>query len=52
MKGKEKQVASTREREQIFKAKHPKGGEKERRAKLTGAQLFSFFLFFFSVLEK
>lgn len=48
VKGKEKQVASTREREQIFKAKHPKGGEKERRAKLTGAQLFSFsFLLFF-----
>lgn len=56
MEGKEKQVASTREREQIFKAKHPKGGEKERREqKLLGHNFFLFlfsFLFFFSVLER
>lgn len=52
VKGKEKQVASTREREQIFKAKHPKGGEKERRAKLPGHNFFLFFFSFFFLLER
>lgn len=60
MKGEGKREASgqyTRTRAN-FKAKHPKGGEKERREqKLLGHNFFlflfsSFFFFFFSGLER
>lgn len=52
VKGKEKQVASTREREQISKPNIPREEKKKGESKTTGAQLFFFsasflFLFFF-----
>lgn len=54
--GKEKQVASTREREQISKPNIPREEKKKGESKTTGAQLFSSFsfssFFFFSVLER
>lgn len=56
VKGKEKQVASTREREQISKPNIPREEKKKGESKTTGAQLFSFsfssFFFFFSGLER